>query len=211
MTNRKARDFFSDEERERIRLAVELAESGTAGEIAPMVVDRSDRYREAEVLGGVLLSGLVSIIVAVAARHEAVWTYVPLVFALYFPCRNIFKRFPHLKLPFLSKWRTDEAVRERALRAFYEKRLHKTSNETGILIFISLLEHKVWILGDRGINARIAPHFWHRLAAELAAGLKEDRACDALCNVIAGCGKELAHHFPRQADDRNELDNNLIR
>ena len=80
-----------------------------------------------------------------------------------------------MKIPFLSGKRIEETVRERAVMAFYEKQLYKTRDETGILIFISLLEHRVWILGDRGINAKIAPDFWEKIASELSSGIKEKR------------------------------------
>jgi putative membrane protein len=101
-------------------------------------------------------------------------------------------------------------VRERAVRAFYEKGLYRTIGETGILIFISLLEHKVWILGDKGINNRIDPDRWKSMAADLARGLREGKGCEALCTAVSRCGEELARHVPRHADDLNELDDELI-
>lgn len=206
----KAETFFTSDEKERIRRAVATAEAATSGEIATMVVDESDSYREAETLGAALLAGLVAIAVAVALHHVTIWTYIPLVFVLFPAARAIMRRVPRLKLPFAGRGRIAEAVRERAVRAFYERGLYRTREETGILIFISLLEHKVWILGDRGINAKIAPGFWEGLAGELARGLREGRGCDALCIAIAGCGEELARHFPVRADDVNELKDDLL-
>jgi len=207
---KKAEEFFSPTERERVRVAVAEAEGNTSGEIATMVVDVSDSYREAEILGAVLLSGLLSLMVAVAIHHVTIWSYIPLVVLLYFPSWYLFRLVPRLKLPFAGRRRVAEAVRERAVRAFYEKGLYRTRHETGILIFISLLERKVWILGDRGINEKINPDFWNKLAAQLAWGLREGRACETLCTVIAGCGAELAEHFPRRADDRNELRDEIL-
>ncbi|ABB31607.1 protein of unknown function DUF477 [Geobacter metallireducens RCH3] len=207
---KRAEEFFTPKERERVRAAVAETERGTSGEIATMVVDASDSYREAEILGAVLLSGLLSVIVAVTIHHVTIWSYIPLVVLLYFPSWYLFRRAPRLKLPFAGRRRLAEAVRERAVRAFYEKGLYRTREETGILIFISLLEHKVWILGDRGINKKIDPRFWQELAAQLARGLREGRACDVLCSVVAGCGAELARHFPHRADDVNELQDEIL-
>src|SRR5512147_1720535 len=100
--------FFTDEEKEVIRRAVETAEAGTSGEIATMIVDQSSGYPEAEVLGGILVSGLVALIISVSAHYAAllshlpldmtVWSFVPLVLLLYFPARFLFVSFPHLKL-----------------------------------------------------------------------------------------------------------------
>jgi putative membrane protein len=205
-----SKEFFSEAEKEQIRQAVVSAEAATSGEIATMVVERSDSYREAEALGTVLVAGLLGVIVCVAIQHVAIWTYIPLVFLLFLPLRLLFHRFSRLKLPFIGKRRLEEAVRERALRAFYEKGLYRTREETGILIFISLLEHKVWIIGDRGINVKIPPGSWQRMVRELAEGIKGEKACESLCSVIAACGAELARHFPRRADDENELTDEVL-
>jgi putative membrane protein len=206
----RAHTFFSDDEKERIRLAVESAERTTSGEIATMVVDHSDRYREAEVLGGFLVAGLFALIIAVAVHHVTIWTYIPIVCLLFFPSRSLFVRFPHFKLPFVNKRRLMHAVRERAVRAFFEKRLYKTKDESGILIFISLFERKVWILGDRGIDRKIPHETWQIYAREISAGIKEERACAALCSVVGKCSKLLAEKFPKSTDDVNELPDDLI-
>jgi len=129
---------------------------------------------------------------------------------LYFPMFALLRAVPRLKLSFVSSVRQAEAVRERALRAFYEKGLYRTREETGILIFISLLEHKVWILGDRGIDRKIPPGSWQSLADKLAVGIRSGQAADALCRVIGACGDELSRHFPRRGDDRNELPDDVI-
>jgi putative membrane protein len=234
MNGKKSGKYFSDEENGRIRSAVAAAEAETSGEIVVMVVDRSDSYREAETLGAVLTAALCALIAEISFQFitqwlpssgwghgggvggelvlhgVSVWTYVPLVFLLFFPARYLFRRWEPLKLPFVGRKRIDEAVRERAVRAFYEKGLYRTRDETGILIFLSLLERKVWILGDRGIDKKIPRDRWQAMARELSLGMRENRACEALCTVISACGEELGRHFPRKSDDTNELADDVI-
>jgi len=210
MQHPKTQAFFSEEDKERIRRAVESAEAHTSGEIATMVVDQSDRYREAEVLGGILLAGLAAVIIAVATQHTSIWSYLPLILLLSYPARLLFYRFPRLKFPFVNKRRMMHAVRERSIRAFFEKKLYKTRDENGILIFISILERKVWILGDRNIDRRIPHETWQALAREVSTGIKSGRASEALCAVIEKSGKILAEHFPKTADDVNELPDDLL-
>jgi putative membrane protein len=210
MKSPRAKTFFTDSEKTRIRESVRAVEKGTSGEIATMVVDQSDCYLEGEVLGSVLVSGLVALVSAVVSQHVTIWTYVPIVLALYFPARFMFIRFPRLKIPFINKTRLMHAVRERAVRAFYEKGLYRTRDENGILIFISILERKVWILGDRGVNLRIPHETWQVHANEISAGIRDGLPCDALCAVIENCGRVLVEHFPRKEDDTNELPDELI-
>ena len=210
MQQAKAQAFFSEEDKERIRRAVEAAEAMTSGEIATMVVDHSDRYREAEVLGGILLAGLAAVIISVASQHTTIWSYLPLTLLLSYPARLLFYRFPRLKFPFVNKRRMMHAVRERAIRAFFEKKLYKTRDENGILIFISILERKVWILGDRNIDRKIPQETWQALAREISTGIRAERSSEALCTVIEKIGRVLGEHFPKTADDVNELPDDLL-
>jgi putative membrane protein len=210
MKNSSVSVFFSPAEQEQIRQAVERAESSTSGEIATMVVARSDGYPEAITLGSVLGAASVALLIAIVIHHVTIWTYIPLTVVLYYPFRLLAARVPALQKPFIAGRRMEEAVRARAVRAFHEKGLYRTRHETGILIFISIFEHKVWILGDRGINARIPPESWQQLVQVLASGLREGEACQALCEVIGRCGEELARHFPKEADDRNELKDEIL-
>lgn len=206
----RSETFFSKHEQERIAQAVHSAEANTSGEIATMIVDESDRYREAELAGSLFLAALLALSITAVTHHVTIWSYLPMVVLLYLPILTLFRKFPAMKLPFAGKGRIEEAVRIRAVRAFYEKGLYRTRHETGILIFMSLLEHKVWILGDRGINDRIEPESWQDMAKELAGGIATGKGCDALCSVIARCGSELSRHFPRQPDDTNELRDQLL-
>src|SRR6185369_13036264 len=105
MKSRQAHTLFSGAELERIKQAVEAAEAITSGEIATMAVDQSDSYREAETLGAVLVAGFLALIGAVAFHHVTVWTYIPLVFLLFFPSRWLMSRYPRLKLPFVGRER----------------------------------------------------------------------------------------------------------
>lgn len=206
----KAEEFFTTDEQERIERAVSEAEASTAGEIATMVVDASDPYREGAVLGTVLLASFVSFMLSVLFHHVTVWFYVPATVALALPSWYLFRLVPRLRLPFVTRSRIRLAVRERALRAFYEKGLYRTRDATGILIFISLLERTVWILGDRGIDQRIPPETWQELSAGLSQGIRNGEAGDALCRTIGRCGVILAGHFPRTADDTDELPDKVL-
>lgn len=210
MTGKKADNFFSEPEKQQISTLVKKAERATSGEIAVMVVDGSDSYREAEILGALLLSAFIALVVAVSLHHVTIWSYIPGVVIFWFPALYLIRGFPRFKLALAGKKRLEEAVRERAVRAFFEKKLYRTREETGILIFISLLEHKVWILGDRGINERIDPQFWQAMAGELAGKIREGRAFDGLCSVIEKLGRVLEEHFPQTAGDTNELSDEVI-
>jgi len=206
----RARDIFSGEEKARITKAVEAAEAGTSGEIMIMLVHESDPYREGQLVGAFSLAGLAALVLSFSLSYVTIWFYIPVFCLLLVPSLYLFKRLPHLKLVFLHKRRIEEAVRERAVYGFFQKGAHRTEGETGIFIFISLLERKVWILGDRGIHGKIRDDFWRSLTRELTEGIKGGRAAEALLSVIAKCGAELTRHFPGRTGMKKHSSDEVI-
>jgi putative membrane protein len=206
----KADEFFTAEEKERLKATIQEVESKTIGEIVVMVVDRSDHYIEAEVLGGVLLGSLLSLILALLFFHSSIWSYVPLSFLLFFPCWLLFKRVEVLKKLFIGMRRKEEAVRLRAEQVFYEKGLYKTKRNTGVLFFLSLLERKIWVLADKGIYKKMDQETLNRFASGVSRGIRESRACEALSQAIQEIGVLLSRHFPITSDDTDELPDDVM-
>jgi putative membrane protein len=217
----KSDKFFSKEESERIKKTTIDVESRTIGEIAVMVIEHSSLYREAELIGSVLSGSLIALIVteilfhfsekvAEFFFHSTMWLFIPLAVVFFFIFRALFKSIPSLKFAFVGGKRKEEAVKERALRAFYEKGLYKTRQNTGVLFFLSLLERKVWVLADKGIHGKIHQQTLNRFANIVSQGIKEGRACDALCEAIMEAGEVLAKHFPCVAGDVDELPDDVM-
>jgi len=206
----KSEKFFAPEEKERLKATTREVESRTIGEIVVMVVDRSDHYIEAEVLGGVLLGSLLSLILTLLFFHSSIWSYIPLSLLFLFPCRLFFGQLEPLKRLFIGIRRKEEAVRLRAERAFFEKGLYKTKKKTGVLFFLSLLERKIWILADKGIYEKMDQETLNRFAGEVSRGIREGRACEALTHAIQEVGVLLSRHFPVTPDDTDELPDGVM-
>jgi putative membrane protein len=206
----KADRFFTAEEKERLKATTQEVESQTIGEIVVMVVDRSDRYVEAEILGGALLASLLSLVLTLLYFHATVWSYVPLSFLFFFPCRFLFIRMETLKRLLIGVRRKEEAVRLRAEQAFFEKGLYRTKKNTGVLFFLSLLERKIWVLADKGIYEKMDQETLNRFADEVSRGIKEGRACEVLSQAIQGIGVLLSQHFPITPDDIDELPDEVM-
>ena len=202
--------FFHKEERERITKTIREVESITIGEVVVMVVDSSDQYIEAEVIGGILLGSLLSLIVTFSFFHSSIWSYIPLSFLFFLPSKYVFKKVPILKSTFIGPRRKEHTVMQRALRAFYEKGLYKTKKNTGVLFFLSLLERKVWVLADKGIYEKIEQKTLNRFADIVSQGLRDGHACDALCGAVKESGELLAEHFPITPGDIDELPDEVM-
>jgi putative membrane protein len=196
---------LSSEQQAAIRAAVSKAESHTSGEIVPLLVAQSDDYREAASQAAAVIAAALALVLALIIHDTSVWFFLPTAFVLYFPTLAAVRRLSLLKLAFTPAARVSEVVRQQAMRIFYERGLHRTRDGNGILIFISLLERKVWILGDRGINTVIPPERWVALASSLSSGIRQGQLTETLVDVIAEMGDVLRQHFPSRHDDVNEL------
>jgi putative membrane protein len=109
----------------------------------------------------------------------------------------------------LSPKIAEEEVFEKALRVFRELELDRTAERTGILILVSLLEHRVQVLADSGINARVKPGTWDDVVEIVLEDIKRGDLCQGLCDAIERCGEILAEEFPIQPDDVDELPDRL--
>jgi len=71
---------------------------------------------------------------------------------------------------------------------------------------VALLEHRVVVLADSGIHARVPAERWGAIADEVVAGIRRGGAPSAVVSGVESCGSLLAEHcVPRRPDDRDEL------
>jgi putative membrane protein len=210
-----AQRFFTTEEQQRITQTVHQVEQRTAGEIVPMVVSASHAYPEAKITGAAVVSLPLALIAAFATGSlfwwpgQVLWLFLA-YFSFFFLATYLLMRLPVLLRLFIRPERAAEEVERAALAHFYAEGLQATRDGTGVLLYISVLERRVWILGDRGINERLSPQVWQAFVDRLIQGIREKRQCEVLCAVIEEIGTVLHTHFPPKADDRNELSDLLI-
>lgn len=205
-----AETFFSEAEKKRIAAAIGAVEKKTSGEVVAMVVPASDTYPEASLLAGLTIGGLAALLITDLFLADSLGYFLPLLLCGTIGVAGLAKILPPLLRPFIPDRRKESRVAERALRTFYEKKLHTTRDNTGVLFFISLLERKVWILADTGIYQKISQEALLAYATDIAAGIRQGQACDALCRQIEAVGVVLARHFPVKADDTNELADQVL-
>jgi putative membrane protein len=211
--------MFSEEDMAKVRAAVQAAETKTRGEIVPMVVPASARYREASHLAGLIAAFLV-LAVSLAGSYgtgSGTWSdvhygWIMVAVVVAYVLGSFAGTFSRVVRVLTSDGRMAMKVRLRAERAFYEEGLHRTREATGVLIFLSLLERRVQILADRAIDERVPPGTWDALVGEIIRGVRAGRPAEALCDAIARCGTLLASQFPvRDEDNPNELPDDLVR
>jgi len=206
----KSETFFSEAENAEITQAIQKVELHTSGEVAVMVVDQSDSYPESRILAGIIIGGLLALAVTDLWLDDSLWIFLPLVATFSILIGWLIGYLPAVKRFFIPGARLEAMVREQAVQSFYKKGLYKTRDATGVLFFISLFEHRVWVLADKGIYEKISQEDLQEHATDIAAGIKDGRAAAALCEEIRRAGEVLAHHFPVREDDTNELSDQVM-
>lgn len=139
------------------------------------------------------------------------WIFLSLLLPLYWGATLVVHFFPGIKRYLLSGEDMEAEVQETALAAFFTERLYKTKDANGILIFISLLERRAWVIADSGISDRIPQERWQDAVSVITNGIHDKKQCQALCQAIGMIGEILEKEFPIGDDDHNELHNLIIR
>lgn len=195
-------NWFDEEAQRRISAAVAAAESRSEGQIVPVVVERSDDFREARYRAGLLGAlGLTSIVLLLHDRLPPLHLQqLSLLQALGWSAGWLLCAWAPLRRILVGRQRRDEVSRGRALRAFHEHGLQHTSKGTGVLIFASLFERSVVILGDRGIDAQMGEQGWRAAVDALVGAIRAGRPAEGFVEAITRCGDVLATHFPRSGE-----------
>lgn len=101
-------------------------------------------------------------------------------------------------------------VRARAIDLFKVGTEAKTLGRTGILLYVSLKEHRADIVADEAIAAKVAPDVWGDAMAALIARVRAGQPGEGMAEAVRQMGIVLAEHFPRGSENPNELPDRLI-
>ena len=198
--------------KESIQKAIESAESKTSGEIVPVLLKQSDLYPAAHFRAAIFFGFLPPLFLYYSPLDIPdpmyfIWAHLPGLIV-----GHLLAYIPRLKRIFSTRKELSEEVHQRALQSFFNNELHTTEGRTGILIMVSLLEHRVEILADTGINEKVAPRTWRKIITPLTKRIRRGQITEGLCEAITQCGDTLAEYFPltNPAEDKNELPNTLV-
>lgn len=220
--------YISLDDHRRVSAAVAAAEAQTSGEIVTVISDRSDGYSDVAFAWCTLVAftGLAAfalfpqfylgLIESVLGGWNHDWsdreilgiaTAIAIVkfFAMWLVLQWPPLRFALVPAPIKTARALGHAVD--LFKVGAERRTH---GRTGILIYLSMREHRAEIIADQAISSKVAPETWGEAMAALLAHIRAGHLADGMIAAVEKVGAVLAEHFPRDEDDVNELPDRLI-
>ena len=94
---------------------------------------------------------------------------------------------------------------------FERMEMTNTKDRNGVLIFVAPKSRNFAIIGDEGVHNKCGEQFWKKIADEMSGRFKQGQFTEAIIHGVAAAGEVLSQHFPRQADDVNELPDKVER
>lgn len=203
---------LTQEEQEKIKLAVQDLEKESSGELVLYLAKSSSEYHSGKWIISTILGGIVALAVLVLGYFwllpegltiisVSIAVLGAMVFGFIFGL--ISKK---LRASFMGNAYTHKKVMSKAHAVFLEKEVFQTVDRTGILVFISLLEKEVVVLGDTGISSVVQKEQWNEVVEHIIQGIKKKSLCEGILAAVKDCKQLLLDNkFKVRPDDDNEL------
>ena len=218
---------LTDEDRARVAAAITKAEAGTDGEIVTILADQSDAYHDVALHWALLAMFLALAVIAgwpgfylglldrVAGWGDGhspreLLTILFVVLAAKFLVWRYILAWRPLRLMLTPGATKARRVRRRAILLFKAGTERRTATRTGVLLYLSLAEHRAELVADETIHAKVEPEEWGKAMALLIDAVRDGRPGDGMVAAIGAIGAVLAQHLPFTGTDPNELPDRLI-
>lgn len=172
-----------------------------------MIVRRSGRYPLAAYRAAVaagLIAPLTHALFGLWGGQFA-WTFGAILFGF-----ALGRMVPWIERFFSLPSELTEQVQEKAVDAFVENQVFATKHRTGVLLYISLFEHRVTVLADQGIFGRAEPGVWNDVCSTVTKGIRAGQGTEGIVAAISKLA-ELLERLGNKAGDENpnELPNKV--
>ena len=110
-----------------------------------------------------------------------------------------------LPLQFLSL-----TPRQRAEQLFALLRVWDTAENSGVLIYVQLIDHAIEIVADRGIATKVAQAEWDAICRAMERDFSAGKFRDGSIEGLRKVTDLLARHFPAGVQNTDELPNRPV-
>ena len=113
------------------------------------------------------------------------------------------------KLDILQVIRNVKA-RQRAIDTFSQLGIWDTEENSGVLIYLLLVDHQLEIVADRGIHKVLGHDYWEKINQKVVEHFKQKRYTEGILYAIDEINTKMIEIFPKQGEDPDELSNEVV-
>ncbi|NIJ38428.1 putative membrane protein [Sphingopyxis panaciterrae] len=218
----------SEADHDLVTAAVAAAETHTSGEIVTVVAGRSNDYDDVALVWASIIAFLAMSVIALfpdfyqglyyrvtggwgheLTANEWLGTVIAVGVLKWIGMWLILLWRP-LRMALTPRTILAQRVRARAVDLFKVGTEAKTLGRTGVLLYLSLKEHRADIVADEAIAAKVTAEVWGDAMAALVERVRAGRPGEGMAEAVRQMGIVLAEHFPKSDDNPNELPDRLI-
>ncbi len=201
---------FPDADKARITAAIHAAEKNTSGEFVAVVARVSDHYVFLPLLWAAVAALILPGILYLASVPLA-WVHIyQIQLLLFIVLALVFLFVPEIHLQLVPRRVKHSRARRLAHAQFYEQGVHMTREHSGVLFFVSLAEHYVEIVADKGIHEKLGEAHWQGIIQTFVTDVQAGRVVDGFVAAIGACGAAMTKHYPPEPGNPEELSDGLI-
>jgi uncharacterized membrane protein len=96
-------------------------------------------------------------------------------------------------------------ARDRAMELFSSLRVWDTEQNSGVLIYLQMVDHRIEIVADRGINRLVAQAEWDSICRRMEAAFRSGHFEAGALEAVGQVTRLLSQHFPPGDSNPDEL------
>ncbi|WP_019519464.1 TPM domain-containing protein [Faucicola boevrei] len=100
--------------------------------------------------------------------------------------------------------------RDRAVQVFADYGVWDTADNTGVLVYLNVCEHRLEIVADRGINQHVLPTMWQAMCDKALTQIKADKPVVGLVGLLDDIGQLLRQYYQQTDTAGNELSDTVV-
>jgi len=220
--------YLTPDQHKIVSDAVGATELTTSVEIVTVLADRSDSYGDVTLLWSAVAGFTAMSLFALFPKwfmdlwdsliggwsHE--WTtgeFASMTIALgmvAFVAMWLIQLWDPIKFALVPGPLKTARAHDAAIKHFKVGAERRTHGRTGVLIYLSMQEHRAEIIADQPIAEKVPAEVWGDAMADMLEQIKRGCIAEGMAAGVRDVGEVLAQQFPRDEDDQNELPDRLI-
>lgn len=179
---------------EAVEQAVEAIERRTDAEIVVVIAPRCGRYADVPLRIGITVAFAAALVLEFVPWAVSMPTFLAEVGISGVLAGWIAAR-PTVLGRLLSRSRAADATAQRARAAFVDEAVHGTPRRTGVLVLVGVLEQRVEVVPDLGVEGHVPHGALDPVVRAMKAG-----SVPELVDGLHALGEVLAIHLPHRPD-----------